>query len=39
MCINESGWNKKGIIATDSSGVETDRYDKKIKPIKHKKRF
>lgn len=38
MCIKESGW-KKGIIGTDSSGVETDRYDKKIRSIKHKKRF
>ena len=45
MCIKESGWSiiiiiKKRMIAVDSTGVETDRYDKKkIRPIKHKKRF
>jgi hypothetical protein len=40
MCINESAW-KNDILATDSTGVETDIYDKKVRPVKHKneKRF
>ncbi len=40
MCIKESGW-RNGMLATDSTGVETDVYDKKVKPVKRKsgKRF
>jgi hypothetical protein len=40
MCIRESSW-RKGMLATDSTGVETDVYDKKVKPVKRKneKRF
>ncbi|MEM3157761.1 MAG: hypothetical protein QXN83_03365, partial [Nitrososphaerales archaeon] len=36
MCIKESGW-KNGMLGTDSTGVETDIYDKKVKPVKRKK--
>ena len=38
MCMQESNW-KKGILAADSTGVETDIYDKKVRPIKSEKRF
>jgi len=40
MCIGESGW-RKGMLATDSTGVETDVYEEKVKPVKRKsgKRF
>ncbi len=40
MCIKESDW-RKGMLATDSTGVETDIYDEKVKPVKRKngKRF
>jgi len=35
MCIKESDW-RKGMLATDSTGVETDVYEKKVKPVKRK---
>lgn len=38
LCLNESGW-KKGILASDSTGVETDRYGYEIRPVKSKKKF
>ena len=38
LCLNESGW-KKGILASDSTGVETDRYRYEVRPVKSKKKF
>ena len=38
LCLNESGW-KKGIIASDSTGVETDGYRYEVRPVKSKKKF
>src|SRR2546423_869426 len=38
LCLNESGW-KKGILASDSTGVETDRYEYQVRPVKSKKKF
>jgi hypothetical protein len=38
LCLNESGW-KKGILASDSTGVETDRYGYEIRPVKSKRKF
>lgn len=38
LCLNESGW-KKGILASDSTGVETDRYEYEVRPMKSKKKF
>ena len=38
LCLNESGW-KKGILASDSTGVETDRYEYEVRPVKSKKKF
>lgn len=35
MCIRESNW-KGGMIGADSTGVETDVYDKKERPVKHR---
>ena len=34
LCLNESGW-KKGILASDSTGVETDRYGYEVTSIKN----
>ena len=37
LCLKESDW-QKGILASDSTGVETDRYDYEIRFVKSKKR-
>ena len=36
LCIGESGW-KKGSLASDSSGVETDRYESVTRPNKRER--
>ena len=38
MCLKESGW-KKGILGSDSTGLETDRYEYEVRPVKSKKKF
>ncbi len=38
LCLRESRW-KKGLLASDSTGIETDRYDYEERPVKSKKRF
>lgn len=38
LCIRESGWSR-GLLASDSSGVETDRYHTVIRPNRKKKTF
>ena len=35
LCIAETSW-KKGVLGTDSSGVETDRYETVVRPNKKK---
>ena len=41
MCLKESaGWKKEGLLlASDSTGIETDRYDYEVRPIKKNKKF
>lgn len=38
MGMKQSSWTK-GMLAADSTGVETDVCDKKIRPVKSKKKF
>jgi hypothetical protein len=38
LCTRESGWSK-GVLAADSSGVETDRYEEVVRPNKEERRF
>jgi hypothetical protein len=38
LCLKESDW-KKGILASDSTGVETDRYDYEVRSVKSKRKF
>jgi hypothetical protein len=38
LCLKESGW-KKGILGSDSTGVETDRYEDEVRPVKKKRKF
>jgi len=38
LCIKEAGWTK-GLLASDSSGVETDRYETVVRPSKKKRLF
>jgi len=38
LCIKEAGWTK-GLLASDSSGVETDRYENVVRPSKKKRLF
>ena len=38
LCLKESGW-RKGILASDSTGVESDRYNYEIRPLKSKMKF
>jgi hypothetical protein len=38
LCISEAGW-RSGLIAADSTGVETDRYEVVVKPSRRKKCF
>ena len=37
-CIEASGW-RRGILASDSSGVETDRYEEVVRPNRRKRGF
>src|SRR5207247_9889349 len=37
LCMEESGWSK-GLLASDSSGVETDRYEAGARPNKTERR-
>ena len=39
LCLNESGWKKGILLASDSTGVETDRYEYEVRPVKSKKKF
>ena len=38
LCLREARW-KKGLLACDSSGVATDRYEEVVRPNKKKKTF
>ena len=38
LCLKESDWTK-GILASDSTGVETDRYDYEVRLVKSKRKF
>ena len=38
LCLKESGW-KKGILGSDSTGLETDRYEYEVRPVKSEKKF
>jgi hypothetical protein len=38
LCLKESGW-KKGILGSDSTGIETDRYEYEERPVKKEKKF
>ena len=38
LCIQEAGW-RRGLLASDSSGVETDRYEEVVRPNRRLKRF
>lgn len=38
LCLREARW-RKGLLACDSSGVATDRYEEVVKPNKRKKAF
>jgi len=38
LCIREAGW-RRGLIASDSSGVETDRYEEVVRPNKKSRCF
>jgi hypothetical protein len=38
LCVAESGWRtERGMLAADSTGVETDRYESAMKPSRGKK--
>ena len=40
MCLQESEWKKEGLLlASDSTGIETDRYDYEVLPVKKNKKF
>ena len=42
MCLKESaGWKKEEglLLASDSTGIETDRYDYEVRPVKKNKKF
>ncbi len=39
ICIKEADWKGEGIMASDSSGAQTDRYETVIRPNKKKKCF
>jgi len=40
LCLQESEWKKKGLLlASDSTGIETDRYDYEVRPVKKNKKF
>lgn len=38
LCVEEARW-RKGLLACDSSGVETDRYEEVVRPNKKKRTF
>jgi hypothetical protein len=38
LCIREAGW-RIGLVAADSTGVETDRYEVVVKPSRRKRCF
>jgi len=38
LCIREAGW-RSGLVAADSTGVETDRYEVVVKPSRRKRCF
>jgi len=38
MCLAESGW-KKGVLAADSTAVETDMYRHEMRPVKNRHEF
>ena len=38
LCIEEADW-ARGVLASDSSGVETDRYEEVVRPNKRERRF
>ena len=38
LCLKESDW-RKGILASDSTGVETDKYDYEVRFVKSKRKF
>jgi hypothetical protein len=39
LCLKESDWRRKGILASDSTSVETDRYAYEVRPVKSKRKF
>ena len=42
LCLKESEWkNEEGLLllASDSTGIETDRYDYEVRPVKKNKKF
>ena len=41
LCLKESEWKKEEglLLASDSTGIETDRYDYEVRPVKRKKKF
>ena len=42
MCLKETGSKKEEgllLLASDSTGIETDRYDYEVRPVKRKKKF
>lgn len=40
MCLKESGWKKEELLlASDSTGIETDMYGYEVRPVKRKKKF
>ena len=38
LCLKESDW-REGILASDSTGVETDKYDYEVRLVKSKRKF
>ena len=42
LCLKESGYKKEGLLlllASDSTGIETDRYDYEVQTSQRKKKF
>jgi hypothetical protein len=40
LCLKESEWKKERLLlASDSTGIETDRYDYEVRPVKKNKKF
>jgi hypothetical protein len=42
LCLKESEWKKEEgllLLASDSTGIETDRYDYEVRPVKKNKKF